>query len=133
MQVLIADDHAGVRERVAEIIQELHQEAEILFFSNGKHVLDHPSANISDLLIMDINMPGLGGMEVLKRLRASSTLPVVLISSHCENQYENAALAAGANAFINKQSLGEKLPGVLQKLFVKVNDTQNSDGNSHVV
>lgn len=130
MQVLIADDHAGVRERVAAMVQELHKEAEIFFFSEGKHVLDHPSASISDLLIIDVNMPGMGGMEVLKRLRASSNLPVILISSHCENQYANAALAAGANAFINKQSLGDKLPELLEKLFAKAGDENKHTKNA---
>ena len=114
MHLLIADDHAGVRSRIASIIIESFPSAELSYCSNANDALSYLQRNTCDILIMDINMPGITGIEALRRLRSSSDLPVIIMSSNCENQYTRAALAAGANAFINKQSLGEKLQQTIE-------------------
>lgn len=119
MHLLIADDHPAVRTRITEIIRDSFPEAELLIFSDGRDVLEHLSVHKCDLVIMDIKMPGLSGIEILKSLRPVNSLPVVMISSQPGEQYHAATIRAGANAFISKQSISEQLIPVIQNLLEK--------------
>jgi two-component system invasion response regulator UvrY len=109
MNLLIADDHPGVRTRISEIIKEAFPAAKLMVLPDGTKVLEQVASQRYDLVIMDIKMPGSSGLEVLRSLRSTSALPVIIISSHPEEQYSAAAISAGANLFICKQSMTEKL------------------------
>jgi DNA-binding NarL/FixJ family response regulator len=117
MHLLIADDHPVVRNRISGIIRETYPEAELIVLSGGNEVLEHLAANKCDLLIMDIKMPGRSGIDVLRTLRITNTLPVIMISSHCSKEYSIALEKAGANAFITKQHINDSLIPAIEKLI----------------
>lgn len=117
MHLLIADDHPAVRNRLSGIIRESFPEAKLIMLPGGNEVLDHLALHTCDLLIMDIKMPGRSGIEVLKAIRLTNTIPVIIISSHCSNEYSTAVKKAGANAFITKQSISETLIPVIGQLI----------------
>jgi DNA-binding NarL/FixJ family response regulator len=71
-----------------------------------------------DLLLLDINMPGRSGLEVLKDVKAIyPLLPVVMVSVQPENQYAIRCLTGGAAAFINKNNASEDLVPAIKKIL----------------
>jgi DNA-binding NarL/FixJ family response regulator len=121
MNLVIADDHDGVRSRVTELICEAFPGARLEHAANGTEVLQRCLLPGCDALIMDIRMPGNSGIEVLRMIRESSSIPVILISTYPCDQYSNAAIRAGANVFIPKEALGDKLVPALRQLLSMVN------------
>lgn len=118
IRILIADDHAILRRGLKEIlVRDLDSvtwgEAE-----NGGQVLDQIQNNEWDLLILDITMPGRGGLDVLKNLKAlRPRLPVLVLSMHPEDQYGKRMLKAGASGYMNKESAPEELMKAVRKLL----------------
>jgi two-component system invasion response regulator UvrY len=118
IRILIADDHAILRRGLREIlVRELDGaiwgEAE-----NGQQVLDQVQSHHWDLLILDITMPGRGGLDVLRHLSAvRPKLPVLVLSMHPEDQYGKRVLKAGASGYMNKESAPEELIKAVRKLL----------------
>ena len=118
IRILIADDHAILRRGLKEILvgeldSAIWGEAE-----NGQQVLDQVQAQDWDLLILDITMPGRGGLDVLRNLKAlRPKLPVLVLSMHPENQYGKRVLKAGASGYMNKECAPEELMKAVGKLL----------------
>lgn len=118
MNILIADDHAVVRRGLREILADAVPGAIFAEAANGDEVLSHlGKANIG-LLVLDINMPGRSGMDVLRDVKHSYTrLPVIILSCQPEEQYAVRCLRAGAAAYINKESAAEELALATKKIL----------------
>jgi DNA-binding NarL/FixJ family response regulator len=85
---------------------------------NGEQVLDQIQSHDWDLLILDITMPGRGGLDVLRNLKAlRPKLPVLVLSMHPENQYGKRVLKAGASGYMNKECAPEELMKAVGKLL----------------
>jgi DNA-binding NarL/FixJ family response regulator len=105
MHILIADDHAVVRRGLREILADALPGSDFSEVGNGDEVLSHLGKSHIALLVLDINMPGRGGMDVLRDVkRTCPRLPVIILSCHPEDQYAVRCLRAGAAAYINKES-----------------------------
>jgi two-component system invasion response regulator UvrY len=110
MRILIADDHAVVRRGLREILSDTLPDAEFSEVGNGDEVLIHLGKTQTVLLVLDINMPGRSGMDVLRDVKhAYPRLPVIILSCHPEDQYAVRCLRSGASAYINKESASEEL------------------------
>ncbi len=118
MKILIADDHPIVREGMKQIIAkavDMTIGGEAL---NGQEALDRIEAEEFDAVVLDINMPGRDGLEILKDIRRSRpTLPVLLLSMYSEDQVAVRALKAGASGFLNKESAPRELVHALRKII----------------
>jgi len=102
-KVLIADDHPVVRTGLKQILLRDADVSEIEEASNSLEVLELAERQDWDLVIMDISMPGGGGLEALKNLKAHRpALPVLILSMHPENQFAHRALKAGASGYLSK-------------------------------
>ena len=118
ISILIADDHAILRRGLKDIlVRELCDitwgEAE-----NGQQVLDQVQSHLWDLLILDITMPGRGGLDVLSNVKAlRPKLPVLVLSMHPEDQYGTRVLKAGASGYMNKESAPDELIKAVRKLL----------------
>lgn len=118
MRILIADDHASVRRGLREILDDAFSVANFSEASNGDEVLSQLIGAQQDLLLLDINMPGRSGLEVLKDIRLIyPLLPVVMVSVQPENQYAARCLLAGAAAYINKNSASDDLVPAIRKIL----------------
>ena len=110
MNILIADDYAHVRNGLGEILADALPDA---FFSeavNGDEVLAQLAGSEFSVLLLDINMPGRSGLEVLTDVkRIYPRLPVIIVSVHSEEQYAARCMRAGAAAYICKDSVTEHL------------------------
>ena len=110
MNFLIADDHVLVRLGLREILADAFPDAFFFEAGNGDEVLAQLTRSEFSVLLLDINMPGRSGLEVLLDVKRNySTLPVIMISVHPEEQYASRCLSAGAAAYISKDKAPEDL------------------------
>jgi DNA-binding NarL/FixJ family response regulator len=118
MHILIADDHAVVRRGLREILADALPGAEFTEVVNGDEVLSHLGKSQTSMLVLDINMPGRGGMDVLRDVKHTyPRLPVIILSCQPEDQYAVRCLRAGASAYINKESASEELALAATKIL----------------
>jgi DNA-binding NarL/FixJ family response regulator len=118
MHILIADDHAVVRRGLKDILTDALPGAEFSEAANGDEVLRHLAARNASLLLLDINMPGRSGIDILRDVKHDyPRLPVIILSGHPEEQYAVRCLKAGAAAYINKDGAPEELALAIKKIL----------------
>jgi two-component system invasion response regulator UvrY len=118
IRVLIADDFPILRRGLKEILMRELDSVTCGEAGNGEQVLDQIQSHDWDLLILDITMPGRGGLDVLRNLKAlRPKLPVLVLSMHPENQYGKRVLKAGASGYMNKECAPEELMKAVGKLL----------------
>ncbi len=117
IKILIADDHSIVREGLKQIVAESPEMVVQGEAVNGQQVLDLVRKNDYGLILLDIAMPGRGGIDTLKQLRIDKPeLPVLILSMHPEDQYAVRAIKAGASGYLTKESAPEELIGAIKKV-----------------
>jgi DNA-binding NarL/FixJ family response regulator len=118
MKVLIADDHPIFR---AGLKETLAKESDVDFVGeadNGQKALDLVRKQPWDVVILDITMPGKGGLEVLQELRHERPkLPVLVLSAHPEDQLALRLLKAGASGYLTKDKAPEVLLSAIKKIL----------------
>ncbi len=118
MNILIADDHAVVRRGLKEILADALPGAHFSEAGNGDEVLNRLADSATGLLVLDINMPGRSGLDVLRDVKnIYPRLPVIVLSMQPEDQYAVRCLRAGAAAYINKDSAPEELAQAARKIL----------------
>ncbi len=110
LRIIIADDHAIVRKGLKQILEDTMEMIVADEAGNGFELLDKLRKNKFDVVILDITMPGMSGLDTLKEIRVEHpTLPVLVLSVHREEQYAVRTLKSGAAGFINKKSAPDEL------------------------
>ena len=105
IKILIADDHRMFREGLKHILAEYPDLVVADEANNGQEVLDKIWKNNYDMVLLDITMPGMTGLEALKQLKNDKPkLPVLILSMHPEEQYAVRVLRAGASGYLLKDS-----------------------------
>ena len=118
MIILIADDHAIVRRGLRDILSEALPGTHFVEASSGDEVIGQLAKAKIGLVVLDINMPGRSGLDVLKDIKHSNPrLPVIILSCQPEEQYAIRCLRAGAAAYINKDSAAEELARATKKIL----------------
>jgi two-component system invasion response regulator UvrY len=118
MKILIADDHAIVREGLKQILAEAFPNASFGLAENAGEILEWVRRSRWDLLVLDITMPGPSGLNVLKELtKAQPNLPVLVISMHPETQYGERCLRAGAKGYLTKGSALLEMVTAVRKIL----------------
>jgi DNA-binding NarL/FixJ family response regulator len=118
MNILIADDHANVRRGLRELLGDAFSDVQFTEAVNGDEVLSQLILLLPDVLLLDINMPGRSGFEVLKDVKLLySQLPVIMVSVQAESQYALRCLRAGASEYVNKNSASEELVPAIKKIL----------------
>ena len=139
MQILIVDDHAVVRRGLREILADSLRGAGFSEAGNADDALSALARHPTSLLVLDINMPGRSGLDLLKDVRRLfPRMPVIVLSVQPEEQYAVRCLRAGAAAYINKDSAPEELgqaarkvlsggryvgPGLAEKLVSRIDES----------
>jgi len=117
IKILIADDHAIVREGLKQIVAE---EKDILVAGeaeNAEQLMGHLAKEKWSLVILDINMPGKSGLEALKDIKLQyPDLPVLILSMFSEDQYGIRAIKAGASGYLKKVSAPTELVTAIRKI-----------------
>ncbi len=100
--ILIVDDDAGMVQALAKALRSLGR---LRFATHGLDALNRIAESVPDIVLLDAQMPGLSGFEVLERIKAEPSLadlPVIMVTSHAEADFEQAGLEKGAADFIAK-------------------------------
>lgn len=117
IRVILADDHDVVRRGIKQILSEDPSIQVVGEAKSGAEIIELLSNNNCDVLLMDISMPGMSGLDVLSELRKTNkTLPVIFLSMHPEEHYAVRAMKNGAAGYITKDSPPESLLKAVKKV-----------------
>jgi two-component system invasion response regulator UvrY len=110
IRILIADDHATVRHGLMLILEQNPGMKVVAECANGTDTLNWLGKNGCDVALIDIAMPGMNGIDLLKHLRREKPkLPVLILSSYPEDQYAVRLIKAGAAGYLNKECAPEEV------------------------
>src|SRR5579859_6304394 len=117
LKVLIADDHAVVRQGLRRILTEIPELNVVGEAQDGQSALSLVRAEPWDVLVLDLSMPGRGGLDILKEVRRERPeTRVLVLSMHPEDQFAVRMLKAGAAGYLTKESAGNELVGAIEKV-----------------
>ena len=117
IRVLIADDHSIVRDGLKRILAATADLQVAGEAASGDEALALVKANDYDVVMLDMSMPGLSGIDLIKRLKLEKPkLRILVLSMHGESQYAVRALKAGAAGYLGKDSAAEVLLAALRKI-----------------
>ena len=107
--VLVADDHAIVKEGIVSLLKE-HDFDVVGAVGDGHELIDTAKRLRPDVIITDLAMPGLSGLDVLAQLKAEHIdSKVIVLTMHNDAELATRAMRAGASGFLLKESAGEEL------------------------
>lgn len=116
MKVLLVDDHAVVREGVRRLLSELPA-VDIAEAGSGPEALASFRRDRPDVVLLDLNLPGMTGLELLRRLKAEDErAAVVVLSMHAEPLYAQRALQGGARGYVSKSAPAEELVAAIERV-----------------
>jgi DNA-binding NarL/FixJ family response regulator len=117
INTILVDDHSLFCDGLEKVLAETQQFSIVKKFNSGKGLLSTTIDPTVNLLIIDIEMPGLSGFDVIKRLRLKNEqLKIVILSMHEEIAYSNEACAVGADAYLAKTLESSTLVDLLLKI-----------------
>ena len=117
-RILLVDDHAVVRRGVRDILTESLGKVTFGEASKPSEAIDKLQAEDWDVVVLDISLPGRGGLDALRDIkRLKPAVPVLVLSMHAEDHYALRALRAGAAGYVNKDSAAEDLSGAVRKVL----------------
>lgn len=117
-RILVVDDHPIVRHGIVQLLNNQPDFECRLEADNADAALEVLREQSVDLAIVDISLPGLSGLDLIRRMRSgNAALPVLVLSMHEESVYADRALAAGARGYVMKHEATEKLIDAARKLL----------------
>jgi two-component system, NarL family, response regulator NreC len=115
--VLVADDHAIVMEGVVKLLKE-HEFDVVGAVGDGHQLIDVAKKLRPDVIVTDLSMPGLSGLDVLVRLKSERVdSKVVVLTMHNDSTLATRIMRAGARGFLLKQSAGEELVNAIHQVL----------------
>ncbi len=118
MKILVVDDHAVVRHGVKQILTEHFQCSVIGEAQNADEMIEQVRKRHWTIVILDVGMPGKGGLDALKELKQlQPKLPVLVLSAYPEDQLALRILKAGASGYLTKDSAPTELVQALRKII----------------
>lgn len=119
LRILITDDHPIVRQGLRQIITETSDIVVADEASNGWEALSKVRVSYYDVVLLDISMPGLHGLDIIRQLKNEKPgLPVLILSIHPEEQYAVRAFRAGASGYLTKESAPDELLAAIRKVSI---------------
>jgi DNA-binding NarL/FixJ family response regulator len=114
MKILLIDDHAVVRAGLRRMLAMY--DMEILEAATGREGMSIARAQKLDLIVLDLNMPELRGVELVARLCQIGSAPLLVLSMHAEPIYVTRALGAGAQGYVSKGAAPEELIAAIRRV-----------------
>lgn len=117
IRLLVADDHKLVRDGLKQILASASDIEVAAEAATGDEALALVKANEFTLALLDMSMPGIAGIELIKRLKLERPkLRILVLSMHGEHQYAARALKAGASGYLTKDSASDQLLRAIRKI-----------------
>ncbi len=109
-RILLVDDHPVVRQGIKQVLSGAFQQAVIGEAANAEDGLAEVRSTEWDVMVLDITLPGMSGLDLLKDLRRERPmLPVLVLSMHAPDQFARRAINAGACGYLTKDSAPSEL------------------------
>jgi DNA-binding NarL/FixJ family response regulator len=115
MKVLLVDDHTIVRDALSRLLATV-ADCEVAEAADGAEAVALAARRRYDLIVLDLNLPELGGIELLRRLRQTGGHPILVFSMHAELIYVTRALEAGAQGYISKNAAPAELMTAIRRV-----------------
>ncbi len=116
--ILIVEDHDKLREALVEWLKSFFSDCTFLVAGSGEKAIELADAHHPAIVIMDIQLPGINGIEAIRRIKKiSPQAQAVVLTVMKDSAYKEEAMAAGACAYINKQHMHAELIPALTKLL----------------
>jgi two-component system invasion response regulator UvrY len=115
LNILLVDDHAIVRDGLRRLLEAATGNT-VFEAADGPAALSAVASQRIDLVILDLNLPGLGGLELLRRLIELGRFKVLVLSMHAEPLYAARALDAGADGYMSKNASPDELLTAIQRV-----------------
>lgn len=119
ISVVLADDHTMIRQGLRKIIESTADIQVVGEVVNGLEVLGEVEQKSPDILVLDINMPGKNGFEIIKDFQImgySAKTKILVLSMHPEEKFALRSIKAGASGYLSKESAVEELLNALRKI-----------------
>ncbi|MCX8070285.1 MAG: response regulator transcription factor [Thermodesulfovibrionales bacterium] len=119
IKILIADDHALFREGIKQILSDYPDINVVAEAKNGNEALELTIKHLPNIVLLDISMPGMTGLEALKLIKNEcKSVSVIILSMYPEEQYAMRALKSGASGYLTKSSAPEELIEAIRKTSI---------------
>ncbi len=133
INVLVVDDSILIRQVIRKVVRQVGIDlGEFLEAGDGQEALGIITQKHVDLVLSDINMPGMDGIEMLMQLRqieSKETLPVIMVSTEGSKERINEALEMGASGYVLKPFTPEKLASQLVALGLMNNENDDAESD----
>lgn len=117
IRVIVADDHAVVRQGLKHIISETSDVSVVGEAATGAEALDLARHTEGDVIVLDMSMPGPGGLDIVRDLRAlRPNLGILILSMYPEEQFAARLIRSGADGYLNKESAPDELVNAIRKV-----------------
>ena len=117
-RVILADDHTLVRAGIRRILESQPRFAVVAEAADGRSALDALQHHEADVLVLDLNMNGLEGIDVLRQAkRANADLRVVILTMHAGREYVSRAISEGADGYLLKDSAVQDLAAAIDAVM----------------
>ncbi len=119
IKILIADDHAMLREGIRALLS-LQKDIEVIGeAADGKEAIDKVEQLKPDVVILDIAMPGMDGLEAARRIKKKNSMAKILIlTQHDNKEYILSAIKAGMAGFVPKRALASELVSAIHSVYL---------------
>lgn len=117
LEILVADDHAVVREGLKRLLEAASTDWTVTEVPDSFGALEQLRRRAFDIAIFDLSMPGMGGLELITRVRTlHPSMPVLILTMRAEEHYARRAFEAGARAYITKDTAAQDLIAAVRKV-----------------
>jgi len=117
IRILLVDDHAIMREGLKRILAPVADMAIVADVGDGHQALALIRQGACDMAVVDISMPAMNGMELIKRIKDEApAVRVLVLSMHKEDQFAMRALRAGASGYLTKEGASDRLVEAIRKV-----------------
>jgi DNA-binding NarL/FixJ family response regulator len=135
--VILADDHTMMRDGIRSILEQMNDIAIVAEAENGREAVELASKHAPDILLIDVAMPGLNGVEATRKMRAKDPrIAVIALSMHSDARYVTGMLDAGARGYLLKTCDAKELLRAIDavrkgKVYVTADVTHVLIGGPH--
>lgn len=118
IRILIADDHLLFRKGLRSLLEELPGFCVVAEAGSTQEAIDAAESIKLDIVLLDISMPGRGGLEALSEItKLKPSLPVLIITMHSEDQYAIRSIKGGAAGYLTKENAPDEIERAIRKVI----------------
>lgn len=117
IKIMLVDDHRLVRAGLKRVLLEMADMEVVAEASTGEEALELVRTMPVDIVLLDINMPGIGGLETTRRLKQRlPDVKIIVVSMHLEEPYPSRLLGAGASGYLSKDSAADEVVAAIRRV-----------------